>query len=250
MENILSYKDDKISRMQDDNIISIIQEEILINTPYHQIVFCPEPDKIKKFYETVKEEEIQKAFNAKYMQNNFYLEIMQRCGFAFNEPELQNFISTLIQNKTFFSLSEKGFQKRKNAKEIIYILLNKKLLANLPKKLNFLAQDQFFIFYISELFLPLTKDKIIYSIEKFFELYNIDKDSFYDNISVDEMIYERFKSKLYSYKRKYQKILNDYSSKREYQTKESFLSSIKKPVDIDETSLYFGKEEEKAVLVV
>ena len=61
-------------------------------------------------------------------QNKYFFEILQYCGFAFNDSELQELVSNLIKDKTFFYLNEKGVQKRRNVREIILNSVKKKII--------------------------------------------------------------------------------------------------------------------------
>ena len=67
MGSRLSYKEDIISQQKDSKIISICQQEILINTPYSYAISLMRKSaqpyyQISLFFESIDESEIEKAF--------------------------------------------------------------------------------------------------------------------------------------------------------------------------------------------
>jgi hypothetical protein len=255
MGSRLSYKEDIISRQKDSKILSICQQEILLNTPYSCIISLSHETanpyyQISIFFETLDNSEIEKAFESKKFQNKYFFEITQYCGFAFNDSELQELVSNLIKDKTFFCLNEKGLQKRRNVREIILNSVKKKLFEILPTELKCLSEDTYFITYLSELFLPIRKDKIIYAIDKYFELINLDKNYFYKNGCIDEELYNSIQLKIntYQYQYKFKHILEKYFNDPEYMSKERLMSLTKRTniIDKNEDEL----EDKKTLLVI
>ena len=53
------------------------------------------------------------------MQFLLFLEIVQRCNIAYNDPDLIIFIESLLLNKTFFTINKKGNEKRLMTKKLI-----------------------------------------------------------------------------------------------------------------------------------
>lgn len=254
MGSRLSYKDDIISQQKDSKIISICQQEILINTPYSYAISLMRKSaqpyyQISLFFESIDESEIEKAFQSKKFQNKYFMEILRYCGFAFNDSELQDLVSNLIKDKTFFYLNEKGLQKRRNVREIVLNSVKKKLVEILPTELKCLSEDTFFITYLSELFLPIRKDKIIYVIEKYFELINLDKNYFYKNGCIDEQLFNAIQLKIntYQYQFKFKNILQKYFNNPEYMSKEQLISLTKRAnaINISQNEL-----EDKQTLLI
>ena len=132
-------------------------------------------------------------------------------------------------------MNEKGLQKRRNVREIILNSVKKKLFEILPTELKCLSEDNYFIIYLSKLFLPIRKDKIIYAIDKYFELINLDKNYFYKNGCIDEELYNSIQLKIntYQYQYKFKHILEKYFNDPEYMSKERLISLTKRANIID-----------------
>ena len=79
------------------------------------------------FFTSLTQEQIDSAFSSEKWQFRMYLEILQRCNIAYNEPELIIFIESLLHDKTFFALNKKGKEKRLYTKKLIDRELKKHL---------------------------------------------------------------------------------------------------------------------------
>lgn len=209
---------------KDSNIIDLCQNLILSCIPgCGKIRFTDQKEK-NLFFEALTEEQINIAFSSKKMELNLYLEILQRCNIAYNEPTLLLFIESLLHDKTFFSLSKKGTIKRYMTKKIIDKALKKHLLSVIPKEFLFLASNSYFLQYINELFLPLEKNRIIITIEKFFELSLYEKNSLYNNFDINYQRYEAARNWINRCRIMYKDILEKYKNDPDYQTIEKMQS--------------------------
>lgn len=209
---------------KDKDIIELCQKLIISCVPgFKNVHFSDQKEKIY-FFEGLTPEQINLAFSSKKMQLNLYLEILQRCNIAYNDSVLLPFIECLLHDKTFFSLSEKGKMKRIQTKKIIDKALKKHLLEVVPKEFRFLVFNQYFLLYINELFLPLEKNRIIITIEKFFELSLYEKNSLYNNCDIHYQEYEVARNWISRIRNKYKDVLEKYKNDPDYQTIEKMQS--------------------------
>ena len=209
---------------RDKDIIELCQKLIISCIPgYKNIHFSDQKEKIY-FFEGLSQEQINLAFASKKMQYNLYLEILQRCNIAYNDPVLLPFIESLLHDKLFFSLTEKGNLKRILTKKIIDKALKKHLLEVVPKEFRFLAFNQYFLLYINELFLPLEKNRIMITIEKFFELSLYENNSLYNKFDINYQEYEIARNWINRCRNKYKNVLEKYKNDPEYQTIEKIQS--------------------------
>lgn len=220
MGSRLSYT----GNQNDLDIINLCQGLIISCLPeYKNIRFSNQKEK-NYFFEGLSIEQINLAFSSKKMELHLYLEILQRLNIAYNEPELLNFILTLLHDKTFFYLNKKGNQKRYLTKIIIDKALKTHLYKVVPKEFRFLINDVYFLQYINELFLPLEKNRIIITIEKFFELSLYEKNSLYNKFSLNYENYEIARNWINRIRILYKKTLEKYKNDPEYQTIEKIQS--------------------------
>ena len=82
------------------------------------------------------------------------------------------------------------------------------MLKVIPKEFRFLVTNIYFLLYINELFLPLEKNRIINTIEKFFELSVYEKNSLYDKFNINYDKYETARLWINRYRIRYQKVLS------------------------------------------
>ena len=208
----------------DKNIIEFCQELILCCVPGFKNICFKNQNEISDFFEGLTSEQINLAFSSKTMEYRLLLEILQKCNIAYNDPVLLPFIQSLLYDKTFFSISKKGNLKRQLTKKMIDKALNNHLLKIIPKEFKFLINNQYFLKYINELFLPLEKDRIIMTIEKFFELSLYEKNSVYNNLNINFNEYEIARKMINNYRNKYKDTLEKYKNDPEYQTIEKMQS--------------------------
>jgi hypothetical protein len=176
------------------------------------------------FFSALSQDQIDSAFSSEKMQYKLYLEILQRFNIAYNDPDLQIFIECLLHDKNFYAFTKKGNEKRLMTKKIIDKELKKHLLKVVPKEFRFLVTNAYFLAYINELFLPLEKNRIIITIEKFFELSLYEKNSLYDKFNINYDKYETARIWINRYRIKYKDVLEKYKNDPEYQTIEKIQS--------------------------
>ena len=220
MGSRFSYKGSK----NDENILELCQKLILSCIPGMKDIRFSSFKEQNIFFGALTQEQINSSFSNEKMQFNFYLEILQRFNIAYNEPDLLFFIETLLHDKTFFVLGKKGNEKRLNTKRIIDNELKKHLLKVMPKELRFLVNNAYFLAYINELFLPLEKNRIISTVEKFFELSLYEKNSLYNKFNINYEKYETVRIWINRYRIKYKNVLEKYKNDPEYQTIEKIQS--------------------------
>ena len=220
MGSRLSYTGDQ----RDINIIDLCQKLILSCVPGYKTIKFSSPQEQTIFFMNLTPEQINLAFASEKMQFRLFLEITQRCNIAYNEPELLILIETLLHDKTFFALNKKGKEKRIMTKKVIDKALKKHLLKVMPKEFKFLANNIYFIAYINEIFLPLEKDRIITTIEKFFELSLYEKNSLYNKFDINFEKYESIRLWINKLRNQYKNILEKYKNDPDYQTIEKIQS--------------------------
>lgn len=220
MGSRLSYKGDR----KDLDIIDLCRKLILSCIPGFKSVHFSNQNDENLFFESLSDEQINLAFSSKKMQYQLYLEILQRCNIAYNDPTLLVFIESLLHDKTFFYLNKKGIMKRYMTKLLIDKALRKHLYEVIPKEFRFLINNKYFISYINELFLPLEKNRIIITIEKFFEISLFEKNSLYREFDLNYEEYEAAKTMINRYRIIYKDILEKYKNDPDYQTIEKIQS--------------------------
>jgi len=220
MGSRLTYTGDK----NDESIIDLCQKLILSCIPGYKTINFPSLQEQSSYFESVSQDQINSAFASEKMQFRLFLEIVQRCNIAYNDPDLIIFIESLLHDKTFFAINKKGNEKRLMTKKLIDKELKKHLLKVIPKEFRFLVNNIYFLLYINELFLPLEKNRIIITIEKFFELSIYEKNSLYDKFNINYDKYETARLWINRYRIRYQKVLDKYKNDPEYQTIEKIQS--------------------------
>ena len=238
MGSRLSYKGDQTDLL----IIELCQELILCCIPEYKDKHFKTQKEMSDYFDNLTNEQINLAFSSKKMEYRLMLEILQHCNIAYNEPILLPFIQSLLYDKTFFSLTKQGNIKRILTKRLIDKSLKNHLLKVLPKEFKFLVKNEYFLKYINELFLPLEKNRIIITIEKFFELSVYDKNSLYNNLDINYDNYEKVRNYINIYRNKYKDTLEKYKNDPEYQTIEK-IQSIQNKIRKSKTK----KEEEKSI---
>ena len=208
----------------DQNIVDLCQKLILSCIPGLKTIKFSSIDEQGIFFSALSQEQIDSAFSSEKMQFKLYLEILQRFNIAYNDPDLQIFIECLLHDKNFYAFTKKGNEKRLMTKKIIDKELKKHLLKVVPKEFRFLVTNAYFLAYINELFLPLEKNRIIITIEKFFELSLYEKNSLYDKFNINYDKYETARIWINRYRIKYKDVLEKYKNDPEYQTIEKIQS--------------------------
>lgn len=208
----------------DQNIVDLCQKLILSCIPGLKTIKFSSIEEQGIFFSALSQEQIDSAFSSEKMQFKLYLEILQRFNIAYNDPDLQIFIECLLHDKTFYAFTKKGNEKRLMTKRIIDKELKKHLLKVVPKEFRFLVTNAYFLAYINELFLPLEKNRIIITIEKFFELSLYEKNSLYDKFNINYDKYETARIWINRYRIKYKDVLEKYKNDPEYQTIEKIQS--------------------------
>jgi len=208
----------------DQSIVDLCQKLILSCIPGLKLIKFSSLQEQGIFFSALSQEQINSAFSSEKMQFRLYLEILQRFNIAYNDPELLIFIESLLHDKTFYALNKKGNEKRLMTKRIIDNELKKHLFKVIPKEFRFLVTNTYFLAYINELFLPLEKNRIIITIEKFFELSLYEKNSLYNKFNINYEKYESARIWINRYRIKYKDVLEKYKNDPEYQTIEKIQS--------------------------
>ena len=128
MGSRLSYRGDK----KDQDIIDLCQKLILSCVPNYKTIRFSSIEEQSLFFQALSQDQIDSALSSEKWQFRIYLEILQRCNIAYNDPELIVFIESLLHDKTFFALNKKGIEKRLFTKKLIDRELKKHLLKVSP----------------------------------------------------------------------------------------------------------------------
>ena len=90
--------------------------------------------------------------------------------FNFNIPEIQEIVNEKIKSKNLFEESKENIESLNIFGLKVFNIVKKYINSILPEELKFISEEPLFYYYVNQLYKPLTKDYIIYTIYDFISL--------------------------------------------------------------------------------
>ena len=95
----------------------------------------------------------------RYIKSTFFLN--------FNIPEIQEIINEKIKSKNLFEEIKENIESLNILELKVFNIFKKYINSILPEELKFISEEPLFYYYVNQLYKPLTKEYIIYTIYYF-----------------------------------------------------------------------------------
>ena len=180
------------------NRINLIlaREEVFLNLYYEENNIKQEKKNSKKNLEILKK--FDKNAQISFINNHSLSKKLKRYirtifFYNFNIPELKEIIDQKINSKNLFDESDMNIKTLNIFGIKLFNIVKKYLVSILPEELKFISDEPLFYFYVNQLYKPLNREKIIYTIYDFFSLgeLTIDELSRLLNIKIDMNLKEQ-----------------------------------------------------------
>ena len=175
--NLIHINADKYYQSNLTNLI-LAREEVFLNLYYEEnkIEFDAKEqlkDNSKINHEILKkynkEQQMIYIYNHKlngklkrYIKSTFF--------FNFNIPEIQEIVNEKIKSKNLFEESKENIESLNIFGLKVFNIVKKYINSILPNELKFISEEPLFYYYVNQLYKPLTKEYIIYTIYDFISL--------------------------------------------------------------------------------
>mgnify|MGYP006873159847 FL=1 len=173
--NLIHINAGKYYRSNLTNLI-LAREEVFLNL-YYEENKIEEKEKLKD--NSKKNHEILKKYNKneqmlyinshklngkikRYIKTTFF--------FNFNIPEIQEIVNEKIKSKDLFEESKENIESLNIFGLKVFNIVKKYINSILPEELKFISEEPLFYYYVNQLYKPLTKEYIIYTIYDFISL--------------------------------------------------------------------------------
>ena len=202
------------------NII-IAREEVFLNLYYEENNIKTEKNNSNKNHEILKN--FDKTAQISYINNHKLSKKLKkyiRTTFFinYNIPEIKEIIDEKITSKNLFDESDLNIKTLNIFGIKLFNIVKKYINSILPEELKFISEEPLFYFYVNQLYKPLNKSEIIYTIYDFFSL---------TDLTIDEL------SKLFNVKK-------DVNLKEQIEKikeiKKNNISFVKKIIDKENNS--------------
>ena len=178
--NLIHINADKYYQSNLTNLI-LAREEVFLNLYYEENkIEFDEKEKLKD--NSKKNHEILKKYNKDKQMlyiNNHKLNgklkryIKTTFFFNFNIPEIQEIVNEKIKSKNLFEESKENIESLNIFGLKVFNIVKKYINSILPEELKFISEEPLFYYYVNQLYKPLTKDYIIYTIYDFISLVDL-----------------------------------------------------------------------------
>ena len=179
----------------------IAREEVFLNLYYEENKIKNEKDNSKKNNEILKN--FDKNAQIEYINNHKKSKKLKRYirtifFYNFNIPEIKESVEEKINSKNLFDESDNNIKSLNIFGQKLLNIVKKYINSIIPEELKFIIDEPLFYFYVNQLYKPLNKNEIIYTIYDFFSLADLTMDEFSKlfNIKKDNNlmdIYEKIK---------------------------------------------------------
>ena len=177
------------------NII-LAREEVFLNLYYKENNIKNEKNNSQKNHEILKN--FDKKAQIEFINNHKKSKILKRYirttfFFNFNIPEIKKIIEEKINSKDLFDESDINIKSLNIFGIKLFNIVKKYINSIIPEELKFISEEPLFYFYINQLYKPLNKEEIIFTIYDFFSLADltIEELSQLFNVKIDSNLKEQ-----------------------------------------------------------
>ena len=169
----------------------LIREEVFLNLYYEENKIKKEESNSQKNHQILKNfdrnAQIEYINNhplskklKKYIRTSFF--------YNYNIPEIKQIIDNKINSKDLFDESDENIKALNVFGIKLFNIVKKYINSIIPEELKFICEEPLFYFYVNQLYKPLNKNDIIFTVYDFFsladltldelsKLFNVKKDS-------------------------------------------------------------------------
>ena len=177
------------------NII-LAREEVFLNLYYKENNIKNEKNNSQKNHEILKN--FDKKAQIEFINSHKKSKILKRYirttfFFNFNIPEIKKIIEEKINSKDLFDESDINIKSLNTFGIKLFNIVKKYINSIIPEELKFISEEPLFYFYINQLYKPLNKEEIIFTIYDFFSLADltIEELSQLFNVKIDSNLKEQ-----------------------------------------------------------
>ena len=177
------------------NII-LAREEVFLNLYYKENNIKNEKNNSQKNHEILKN--FDKKAQIEFINRLKKSKILKRYirttfFFNFNIPEIKKIVEEKINSKDLFDESDINIKSLNIFGIKLFNIVKKYINSIIPEELKFISEEPLFYFYINQLYKPLNKEEIIFTIYDFFSLADltIEELSQLFNVKIDSNLKEQ-----------------------------------------------------------
>ena len=177
------------------NII-LAREEVFLNLYYKENNIKNEKNNSQKNHEILKN--FDKKAQIEFINRHKKSKILKRYirttfFFNFNIPEIKKIVEEKINSKDLFDESDINIKSLNIFGIKLFNIVKKYINSIIPEELKFISEEPLFYFYINQLYKPLNKEEIIFTIYDFFSLADltIEELSQLFNVKIDSNLKEQ-----------------------------------------------------------
>ena len=177
------------------NII-LAREEVFLNLYYKENNIKNEKNNSQKNHEILKN--FDKKAQIEFINSHKKSKILKRYirttfFFNFNIPEIKKIIEEKINSKDLLDESDINIKSLNIFGIKLFNIVKKYINSIIPEELKFISEEPLFYFYINQLYKPLNKEEIIFTIYDFFSLADltIEELSQLFNVKIDSNLKEQ-----------------------------------------------------------
>ena len=169
----------------------LIREEVFLNLYYEENKIKNEESNSQKNHQILKN--FDKNAQIEYINNHPLSKKLKkyiRTSFFYNYniPEIKQIIDNKINSKDLFDESDENIKALNIFGIKLFNIVKKYINSIIPEELKFICEEPLFYFYVNQLYKPLNKNDIIFTVYDFFsladltldelsKLFNVKKDS-------------------------------------------------------------------------
>ena len=169
----------------------LIREEVFLNLYYEENKIKNEESNSQKNHQILKN--FDKNAQIEYINNHPLSKKLKkyiRTSFFYNYniPEIKQIIDNKINSKDLFDESDENIKALNVFGIKLFNIVKKYINSIIPEELKFICEESLFYFYVNQLYKPLNKNDIIFTVYDFFsladltldelsKLFNVKKDS-------------------------------------------------------------------------
>ena len=174
----------------------LAREEVFLNLYYEENNIKNEKDNSKKNHEILKnfDKNAQIEFiNSHKKSKKLKRYIRTALFYNYNIPEIKETIEEKINSINLFDESDINIKELNIFGIKLFNIVKKYINSIIPEELKFISDEPLFYYYLNQLYKPLNKDEIIFTIYDFFYLadFSIEELSHIFNVKIDNNLKEQ-----------------------------------------------------------